>query len=146
MKRKTIFLSGSVRTPIDISKITVFFRNYYTGLLVFLRKTQAFFQAGQVTIDDQINSGKGEKKRRQQQARVTFHRTTKDFKLKSDTLAVIKISGSQNANDVRRQFKEVLQKYGYDESWRINMTTDGASVMKSARAGRAPGRHPQVFC
>lgn len=73
---------------------------------------------------------------------VAIHRTTKDFKLKSDTLAVTKITGSQNADEVRIQLKQVLELYGYNEDWTVNMTTDGASVMVSARAS---GRHPQVY-
>ena len=92
-----------------------------------------------------IDGGTSKDNKKTKKNAVTLHRTTKDFQtrpcslnriyfsgeIKSDTLAVIKICGSQNAEDIRKQLKEVLDKYGYDSSWKINATTDGARVMVS---------------
>ena len=93
------------------------------------------------TISVTIDGGTSKDRMKTKKNAVTLHRTTKDFKLKSDTLAVVTISGSQNASDVRTQLKEVVSRFGYREEWKLNMTTDGAPVMVSARA---PGRHPLV--
>jgi hypothetical protein len=99
-------------------------------------------KAGNKTISITVDGGTSKDRKKTKKNAVTIHRTTKDFKLKSDTLAVVKVNGSQNADDVRKQVKEVLKTYGYQEDWVLNMTTDGAAVMVSARARY---RHPQVL-
>ena len=72
---------------------------------------------------------------------LTISRVTEDFQLKTDIVAVPVAKGSQEAVVIRRQWKEELLKIGYDCSWIVNVTTDGASNFRSARA---PGRHEDV--
>ena len=72
---------------------------------------------------------------------LTVSRVTEDFILKTDVVAVPEAKGSQEAVVIRRQWKEELLKIGYDASWTVNVTTDGASNFRSARA---PGRHEDV--
>ena len=72
---------------------------------------------------------------------LTISRVTEDFHLKTDIVAVPEAKGSQEAVVIRRQWKEELLKIGYDDSWIINVTTDGAANFRSARA---QGRHEDV--
>ena len=57
---------------------------------------------------------------------VTVSRVTEDFQLKTDIVAVPVAKGSQEAVVIRRQWKEELLKIGYDDSWFVNVTTNGA--------------------
>ena len=72
---------------------------------------------------------------------LTISRVNENFVLKTDIVAVPEAKGSQEAVKIRRQWKEELLKIGYDESWHVNVTTDGAANFRSARA---KGRHEDV--
>ena len=79
-------------------------------------------KAGHKTISVTVDGGTSKGRRKTKKNAVTVHRTTKGFKLKNDTLAMIKICG-------------------WKDDWTVNWTTDGAAVMVSARRH---GAHPQV--
>ena len=73
--------------------------------------------------------------------RPSLTRITEDFRLKTDTLAVKVAEGSQTGEVIRMDWKNILDKFGYDSSWKINATTDAAKNEKSARG---KNRHPHV--
>ena len=97
--------------------------------------------AGHKTISITCDEGTSSDRFKTKKLAVTIHRTTADFEVKSDTLAVDSAVGSQNAATIRSEVKAVLVRYGYDSTWTVNWTTDGPTVMLSARAR---GRHNEV--
>ena len=58
---------------------------------------------------------------------------TKNFCLKTDTVAVPVAKGSQEAVVIRTQWKQELDKVGLPVDCHISVTTDGASNFRSAR-------------
>ena len=72
---------------------------------------------------------------------VTLSRCTDQFEIKTDTLAVLKVEGSQTGDRIRGDIKGVLDEVGRQEDWHTNWVTDGESKQKSARE---VGRHAQV--
>ena len=72
---------------------------------------------------------------------LTISRVNENFVLKTDIVAVPEAKGSQEAVKIRRQWKDELLKIGYDDTWHVNVTTDGAANFRSARAR---GRHEDV--
>ena len=72
---------------------------------------------------------------------LTVSRITEDFHMKTDIVSVPQAKGSQEGVVIRRQWKEELLKIGYTDDWKVNVTTDGASNFRSARAS---GRHEEV--
>ena len=97
--------------------------------------------AGHKTISITCDEGTSSDRFNTKKLAVTIHRTTADFEVKSDTLAVDPAVGSQTAATIRSEVKAVLVRFGYDSTWTVNWTTDGASAMISARA---KGRHNEV--
>lgn len=98
-------------------------------------------KAGHKTVGITCDEGTSSDKFKTKKLAITIHRTTEHFELKSDTISVEKCVGSQTAATIRAEVKEELSKFGYDSSWTINWTTDGPTVMVSARA---KGRHAEV--
>ena len=72
---------------------------------------------------------------------LTVSRITEDFCLKTDVISLPEAKGSQGGVVIRSQWKEELVKIGYNSTWIVNATTDGASNFRSART---PGRHADV--
>ena len=72
---------------------------------------------------------------------LTVSRITEDFCLKTDVISLPEAKGSQEGVVIRSQWKEELMKIGYDSTWIVNATTDGASNFRSARN---PSRHADV--
>ena len=72
---------------------------------------------------------------------VTVTRISDDWQMKTDTIAVPEAIGSQTGIVLRTQWKEELEKVGYDGSWKVSATTDAA---KNVRSARAVGRHDEV--
>jgi hypothetical protein len=72
---------------------------------------------------------------------VTVSRCTKDFVIKTDTVAVIQCDGSQSGEVIRQDVKNELDKAGRTDEWIINWTTDGEAKQVNARA---PGKHRGV--
>ena len=73
---------------------------------------------------------------------VTVNRITKNFVMKTDTVALIKCKGSQAGPMIRADVKEVLSsKAGWDCTWNVNWVTDNEIKQISARAS---GRHEEV--
>ena len=72
---------------------------------------------------------------------VTLSRCTEQFEIKTDTLAVMKVEGSQTGDRIRSDVKNVLDQVGRQEDWQISWVTDGESKQKSARE---VGRHGHV--
>ena len=93
-------------------------------------------KTGNVTTD----GGPSQNKNKTKKNTVTFSRITSDWKMKTDTLALVVAEGSQTGVVIRTVVKDVLDQFGY-EDWDINMTTDDASAPRSARA---PNRHQEV--
>ena len=97
--------------------------------------------AGHKTISITCDEGTSSDRFKTKKLAVTIHRTTADFEVKSDTLAIDTAMGSQSAAAIRAEVKAVLVRFGYDSTWTVNWTTDGPTVMVSARAR---GRHNEV--
>ena len=72
---------------------------------------------------------------------VTVTRISDDWQMKTDTIAVPEAVGSQTGIVLRTQWKEELEKVGYDGSWKVSVTTDAA---KNERSARGVGRHEEV--
>ena len=73
---------------------------------------------------------------------VVASRTTKDFEIKTDTIALIKSKDSQTGLRIRRDIKETLiDTVGWDETWTVCWKTDGAPNAVNARK---PGAHATV--
>ena len=72
---------------------------------------------------------------------VTLSRIDSKWRMKTDVLALAVAEGSQTAEVIRRVVKTTLVKFGWEEDWDTNMTTDDASAPRSART---PGRHAAV--
>ena len=72
---------------------------------------------------------------------ITFSRITKNFYLKTDTVALVKCEGPQTGNVIRKDVKSELVKVGWEPSWNIDWVTDNEAKQISARG---PGRHPEV--
>lgn len=98
-------------------------------------------QAGHKTVSITCDEGTSSDRFKTKKLAVTIHRTSSEFEVKSDTLAIDTAYGSQSAAKIRSEVKDVLVRYGYDSSWTVNWTTDGPSVMLSARAR---DRHDEV--
>ena len=58
--------------------------------------------------------------------------------IKGDTIYLVAARGSQSADIVRRTVKTVLEKYGHDDTYIVNIKTNGDATMIAAR-------HPFVF-
>ena len=72
---------------------------------------------------------------------LTVSRINDNFEMKTDTVAIPEARGSQTGPVLRAQWKEELQKIGYDGTWSILATTDAASNERSARQ---VGRHEEI--
>ena len=73
---------------------------------------------------------------------VVVSRTTVDFKIKTDTIALIKSNGSQTGFKIRSDVKDTLENaIGMDPSWTVCWKTDGAANAVNARK---PGAHESV--
>lgn len=72
---------------------------------------------------------------------LTLSRCTKDFKIKTDTVDVIKCDGSQNGRVIRTDIRDKLDEAGRKDSWIVNWTTDGEAKQINARAR---GKHQDV--
>lgn len=93
-------------------------------------------KTGNVTTD----GGPSQNKNKTKKNTVTFSRITSDWKMKTDTLALMVAEGSQTGVVIRTAVKDVLEQFG-NEDWDINMTTDDAGAALSAMA---PNRHQEV--
>ena len=72
---------------------------------------------------------------------LTLARCTKDFEIKSDTIAIMKVKGSQTGDRIRSDVKRELDELGREDDWVVNWVTDGEGKQKSARES---GRHALV--
>ena len=99
-------------------------------------------EAGHLTLNVITDHGTSGDICRSKRNAVVVTRTTKDFVIKTDTVALIHCHGSQTGLQIRRDVKEALEKaVDFDSSMILNWVTDGASTEKSARR---PGNHPTV--
>ena len=90
-------------------------------------------EAGTNTVSITCDGGTSGDKMKTKKNALTIHRTTNDFKIKSDTLDLMEAIGPQNASYLRGRTKVELQRFGYGSNWIINWTTDGAPNMTAAR-------------
>ena len=72
---------------------------------------------------------------------MTLSRCTKDFEIKTDTVAVMKVEGSQTGEKIRSDVKRELVLMGWEEDWLLGWVTDNEAKQKSARE---VGRHNTV--
>lgn len=72
---------------------------------------------------------------------MTLSRCTKDFEIKTDTVAVMKVEGSQTGETIRSDVKRELVLMGWEEDWLLGWVTDNEAKQKSARE---VGRHNNV--
>ena len=72
---------------------------------------------------------------------LTVSRINDNFEMKTDTLDLAEAVGSQTGIVIRSQKKDILLKYGYNESWKVSVTTDAAANVRSARQ---VGRHEGI--
>jgi hypothetical protein len=84
--------------------------------------------------------GPSQNKNKTKKNTVTISRINSEWKMKTDTLALVVAEGSQTGVVLRTMVKDVLDDFGYDV-WDVNMTTDNASAPRSVRD---PTRHPEV--
>ena len=99
-------------------------------------------EAGHLTLNVITDHGTSNDVCRTKRNAVVVTRTTKDFIIKTDTVALIQCQGSQTGLQIRKDVKEALIKaIDFDSSMILNWVTDGASTEKSARR---PGNHPSV--
>ena len=65
---------------------------------------------------------------------VNVIRTTKDFRIKTSIIKMIKCKGSQTGLQIRKDVKETLEVgAGMENDWVVNWMTDGEAKQKSAR-------------
>lgn len=72
---------------------------------------------------------------------LTVSRINDEWEMKTDTVALVEAVGSQTGPVLRSQWKQELEKIGYDETWKVSATTDAA---KNVRSARASGRHDEI--
>ena len=98
--------------------------------------------AGHKTISITSDHGTSHDKKRSKKNVVTVIRTTKDFKIKSNIIKMIKCDGSQTGLRIRQDVKKVLQEgAGVQADWKVNWVTDNESKQISARN---PEKHREV--
>ena len=91
-------------------------------------------ESGHKTVSIMTDHGTGNDISKTKKNVVVLSRTTKDFQLKTDTVAVINCSESQTGLQIRKSVKEALEKaLGLDNTWIVNWVTDGAANVTSAR-------------
>ena len=74
----------------------------------------------------------------------TLARCTKNFEIKTDTISVMKVEGSQTGEVIRGDVKRELDKVGLDDDWLVNWMTDGEAKQVNARApGETPASGPR---
>lgn len=99
-------------------------------------------EAGHLTISITSDHGTSHDKHRSKKNVVTVIRTTKDFKIKSNIVKMIRCQGSQTGLKIRQDVKEVLAEgAGVDGTWRVNWVTDNESKQINARD---PNKHGEV--
>ena len=99
-------------------------------------------EAGTMTVHLMSDHGTSSDVLRTKKNVVVLSRLTKDYVLKTDTIAMIKSEGSQTGLQIRKDVKEALvDKVGYDSTWKVCWVTDGAAAEVSARK---PGNHMGV--
>ena len=57
----------------------------------------------------------------------------KDFVIKSDTIGLVRVVGSQPADIVQAIIKKIRDTFGYEANWKVNVTTDGAATIVATR-------------
>ena len=91
-------------------------------------------EAGHLTISITSDHGTSHDKHRSKKNVVTVIRTTKDFKINSNIVKMIRCQGSQTGLKIRQDVKEVLAEgAGVDGTWRVNWVTDNESKQINAR-------------
>lgn len=93
-----------------------------------------------ITASVTTDGGPSQDKNKTKKNTVTLSRINNEWKMKTDTLALVVAEGSQTASVIRTVVKEVTDDFG-NEEWDINMTTDDAAAPRSARN---PNRHHEV--
>ena len=72
---------------------------------------------------------------------LTISWCTKTYEIKTDTIAVMKVYGSQTGDVIRSDVKRELDVVGRNDTWKVNWMTDGEKKQINART---PGKHPQI--
>ena len=99
-------------------------------------------EAGTMTVHLTSDHGTSNDSLRTKNNVVVLSRMTKDFQLKTDTVAMIKSVGSQTGLQIRKDVKQALiDKAGFDETWKVCWVTDSAANEVNARK---PGNHMGV--
>ena len=86
-----------------------------------------------MTVYVTFDGSSSKDKRKSKKHTVTLHWNTKDMVIKSDTIRLIREAGSQLAYIVQATIKDVLQTFGYERQWKVNIIIDGAATMAAAR-------------
>ena len=81
-----------------------------------------------ITISVTFHGGSSKDKMKSKKHAVMIHQR-KDIVIKSDTIRLIRVLGSQLADVVRATIKNVLQTFGYERQWKVNITNDGAATI-----------------
>lgn len=99
-------------------------------------------EAGHNTISICTDHGTSADRFRSKKNAVTVARTTKDFKIKKDTLKLLVCEGSQTGAQIRKDVKQALiHGAGWREGVKINWVTDNESKQINARN---PSKHQAV--
>ena len=56
----------------------------------------------------------------------------KDFVIKSDTIGLVRVVGSQPADIVQAIIKKILDTFGYEANWKVNITINSAATIVAA--------------
>ena len=88
--------------------------------------------ARHINISVTFHRGSSKDKMKSKKHATMIHQTRKDIVIKSDTIRLIRVLGSQLANVVRATIKNVLQTFGYERQWKVNITNDGAATIVAA--------------
>ena len=104
--------------------------------------TKDVTEAGHKTIVVISDHGKSGDKFQSKENAVVVARTNKDYVIKKDIVIMLKCTESQSGKQIRTEVKNALiERAGYDESWKVNWVTDGEKKQLNATD---PTKHSEL--